>query len=297
MKKLKFFAFALVASALVFTTSCSDDDNGNGYTPEPGPEPGPAVVQYGTSGDLTWTITEDEVLTISVTAATGTAHMENFENEGAQDAALGQSPWNVYRELFNTVVISPRVASIGDNAFRGNLATDVTIGPDVVTIGVNAFRQMIYLENLTIGSGVTTIGNEAFRNQPDQNSSLATVVIPNSVTSIGVETFRGNHLTEIVIPNSVTVVGDDAFRNNALTTVTIGANVTTILRAFRENPLETVTSHAVAPPTAHNNSFAGVPNTARLYVPAGSVTAYEEAGPGTGTQGWGFFVGRTFEIQ
>ena len=53
---------------------------------------------------------------------------------------------------------------------------------------------------------------------------LTSVVIPDSVTTIGYMAFQNNNLTSVVIPDSVTTIGDRAFSSNNLTSVYIGAN-------------------------------------------------------------------------
>ena len=71
--------------------------------------------------------------------------------------------------------------------------------------------------------------------------NLISVVIPDSVTSIGAYAFSSNNLTSVVIPNSVTTIGDRAFQNNNLTSVVIPDSVTTIgYRAFESNNLTSV---------------------------------------------------------
>jgi len=61
------------------------------------------------------------------------------------------------------------------------------------------------------GDPVTTIGQGAFDGRQWGNTRLTRVTIPNSVTRIDAEAFRGNHLTNITIPDSVSSIGEHAF--------------------------------------------------------------------------------------
>jgi uncharacterized repeat protein (TIGR03803 family) len=74
------------------------------------------------------------------------------------------------------------------------------------------------------GLTVTSIGDDAFQN----DSSLTSVTIPNTVTSIGDSAFSGAGLTNVTIPNTVTSIGDSAFSGAGLTNVTIPNGVTSI---------------------------------------------------------------------
>jgi formylglycine-generating enzyme required for sulfatase activity len=63
------------------------------------------------------------------------------------------------------------------------------------------------------GLPVTSIGDHAFGDWDRQNTSLTTLIIPDSVTSIGDGAFSWcSSLTSITIPDSVTSIGDGAFR-------------------------------------------------------------------------------------
>ncbi len=66
-----------------------------------------------------------------------------------------------------------------------------------------------YIESVVIPDTVTTIGSSAFF-----NNKLTSVTIPNSVTTIGSSAFSINQLTSVTIPNSVTTIGNYAFSNN-----------------------------------------------------------------------------------
>ena len=197
--------------------------------------------------------------------------------------------WGAFNECsgLTSITIPDGVTSIGNNAFQlCSGLTSVTIGNSVTSIGHNAFWSCTGLTSVTIGNSVTSIGMEAFtycngltsvhildiakwceisfenynanplvytQNLyvngvlvkdliiPDSVTSigvyafsgcesLTSVAIPDSVTSIGESAFYGcSGLTSIAIPDSVTSIGDYAFQGcNGLTSVTIGNGVTSI---------------------------------------------------------------------
>ena len=67
---------------------------------------------------------------------------------------------------------------------------------------------------------------------------ITSVVIPNTVTSIGGGAFFGNKLTEVTIPSSVTSIGIEAFANNQLTKIIFPSTPLTIeCNTFYNNPI------------------------------------------------------------
>ena len=78
------------------------------------------------------------------------------------------------------------------------------------------------------GYPVAAIGAGAFYNL--NSSALISVIIPSSVTYIGISAFAAcTHLASVTIPNSVTIIGSSAFDAcSSLTSVTIGSGVTTM---------------------------------------------------------------------
>ena len=93
-------------------------------------------------------------------------------------------------------------------------------------IYVYAFNGCRGLTSVIIGNSVTSIGDSAFSGC----SGLTSVTIPDSVTSIGSRAFYNcSGLTSVKIGNGVTSIGDLAFRDcSGLTSITIGSGVTSI---------------------------------------------------------------------
>ena len=101
----------------------------------------------------------------------------------------------------------------------------VTITDETV-LGNGAFSGCNGLASVAIPDSVTSIGANAF----GDCYGLTSVTIPNSVTNIEYGAFSGcSGLTSATIPNSVTSIGDFSFSGcSGLTSVTIGNGVTSI---------------------------------------------------------------------
>ncbi|MEE1003139.1 MAG: leucine-rich repeat domain-containing protein [Acutalibacteraceae bacterium] len=103
---------------------------------------------------------------------------------------------------------------------------DYKIKDGTVFIADYAFSWCESLASITIPESVTSIGDSAFLGC----TSLTNVTIPDSVTSIGKDTFCNcSSLTNVTIPDSVTSIDGGAFeRCTSLTSITIPDSVTSI---------------------------------------------------------------------
>ena len=174
----------------------------------------------GKCGDnLTWTIDNNEVLTIS---GTGRIPDYNDPSSGGNNTA----PWYGYAYQIKKVVLGSGVQNIGNNAFAGCYGmTDITIPDGVTSIGDSAFDWCSALTEISIPGTVSSIGDSAFYGC----SALTEISIPGTVSSIGDSAFsRCSALTEISIPSTVSSIGSYAFSGCALREVEIPQGITSI---------------------------------------------------------------------
>ena len=206
-----------------------------------------------------------------------------------------------YCSSLTNIAIPNGVTSIGTYMFNYCSSLTNIIIPDTVTsIGSSAFYYCSSLANITIPNGITNIGNLAFSNC----SSLASIAIPDTVTSIGNSVFSYcPSLINIIIPDTLTSIGPNAFSSClSLVSITIPDGVTTIENYAISNcysltsitipdTVTTIGNNAFSgcygmaeyhflsttPPTLGTTAFNNIQSDCVIYVPKGSLSAYQAA--------------------
>lgn len=94
-------------------------------------------------------------------------------------------------------------------------------------------------------------------------------------------------ISNVVVNEGITGLGDGLFMAcTKLNSVSLPASLGSIgYSTFRDcNSISTIVSKAASAPTAQENTFKAVPNTAKVIVPAGSIESYKNA------SGWSGFT-------
>lgn len=144
---------------------------------------------------------------------------------GASNTSLAYIESGAFSECssLTSVLISNRIASIGDYAFNGcSVLSSLTMGQNVQYIGAKAFRYCNTLTSVIVPDSTTEIGHEAFR----ECERLQKVSFGKGLTKISGDAFRGCiSLQKLNIPSNVITVGYDSFNGcTDLNSVTIGDN-------------------------------------------------------------------------
>ena len=169
-------------------------------------------------------------------------------------------------------------ALIGNYAFNHCYALEKVVLPDGITnLGTNAFHNCSSLRSISFPEEITSIGSASFQNC----NSLLEVNIPSGISAIPNSAFQNCYvLQDITIPDGVSTIGSYAFTScYSLTTVTIPDSVTSIgASAFgSNNGILEYHCKSSEPPSISSANSLSVPDGCVIYVPQGSLEAYQAA--------------------
>ena len=134
-------------------------------------------------------------------------------------------PYTFYRNSFvKRIVIPGTVTSISDHAFYrcDNLET-VRLMRGTTQISSYAFAENALLQSINLPDTLVSIGTCAF----DNCGSLQAISLPNNLQTIGDYAFRNTQLYTVIVPNSVISIGISSFQGCPLESITlpfVGAN-------------------------------------------------------------------------
>ncbi len=149
------------------------------------------------------------------------------------------------------------VTRIGELAFYGCSAlSSITIPNSVASIGLNAFLETGWFENQT--DGILYLDGWCLGYKGD--SPTGTLTIIEGTKAICDIAFGNCDLTTIIIPNSLRSIGEYTFTSCS------GCNSIDTIYSFAENP-----------PSIKSNTFSGVSLSIPIFVPCGKVSTYSNA--------------------
>ena len=136
-----------------------------------------------------------------------------------------------------SLVVITDPAAADDASYYDHIATNNNT--EVQITGYHGPGGDITIPTSFDGKPVTSLGNGSF--PVSIGNGITSVIIPDTVRSIGSNAFFRSPLTSITIPDSVTSIGSMAFSSCELNSVTIPRNVASIgNEAFSNNPLVSI---------------------------------------------------------
>ncbi len=246
MKYIKLI-LPVLALALVFcAVSCMDDESSGAVITPPSGSTQVGDLYYSVSGNSA------SVVAVSSTSLTSVV-IPNTVNISGTDYPVTSIESYVFSELtdLEEVVLGDNITYVGSYAFqRCTSLSTVTFGKALTSVGAYAFNGCTSfttaiinsthvgnyynawfshadaLSNVTFGDTVQTIEGKAFY----QCFAITSIVLPDSVTSIGMQAFQMcTSLSSVTLGNSVTTIGNSAFGGcTSLTSISLPDSVTSL---------------------------------------------------------------------
>ena len=114
-----------------------------------------------------------------------------------------------YCPLLTSVQMHDGIRVVGHNAFLGcPLLNDVALNDQITTIEYDAFNGCESLELTKLPAALTSIGSSSLRNM---KALTGTLTIPEGVTKIDGDAFRGSALSGVILPEGIKTMGNGLF--------------------------------------------------------------------------------------
>lgn len=224
----------------------------------------------------------------SITIPSGTTALRNYAFRACNSLQMLSLPNSVTSLGVSTlyecyslsaVQLPDHITSLDKNGLHSCYALRSFIMPKGVTVASTYLCFSCYtLKSVTLPQGLTALNNYSF----GYCYTLESIVIPDSVESIGTCSFINCYsLASVQLPAGLKTIGDRAFAScGCLSSITIPQGVTSIgVAAFYENTH--VRSYYFKPTTppalADSAVFQGICADCIIYVPVGSLEAYQTA--------------------
>ena len=184
---------------------------------------------------------------------------------------------NSFYQCYNLryITVPPGVQSTGNTSFTAcDKLKAISLPKSISEIGQSAFMYCYNLTTLTIPDAVSSISTNAFR----ECVGLNYVNLPDSISTINTNTFSACYsLPSLTLPVDLTQIGDTAIQNCfCLASLTIPEDVTSIGTDALKNlyGIKALHMKSSSPPVLANE-ITGLQSDAVIYVPQGSLTAYQ----------------------
>jgi len=211
------------------------------------------------------------VTSVGANAFNNTAWYNNQPDGGV---VIGSCLYKYKGTYIGTYTIPSNITSISPSCFYGQSSlTGIASWPSSQTTIPNACFQNSGLESFDL-TGIMTIEGNAFR-----NSKLTSIVIPNSITTLGDDCFSGcQSLTSITIGTGVTYLGRNIFSMcPSLETLVIPSNVKSLSRDTLTDckSLQWVRLESTTMVSLDNAGCFDKTNNCIIYVPSDLVDTYK----------------------
>ena len=240
----------------------------------------------------------------SITSATFTGNISADAEQGKYVEPTPEYCFNITDKDETNKTAS--LSSVGYNCYEGNsngykVVNDIVIPDTIAGYKITKIKEGFACAEYSYSS---MIGYNICR----QSTNISSVIMPNTILSIGKQSFTSNNLVSVTLSNSLTTIDSYAFAYNKLTDVIIPASVIDIgYGAFMNNNLDyvlidygsnlsSISGDAFTTSNETGSSFAGVeyienPNLKIIYNNSGKAFDWNKAV--NGSSGTAFVTGTT----